>query len=161
VDSGGGLIGKAYLNASNLLGSLASARFQHQLQRANTLVRSCDRAAGFIGFAAREIQPCLLRRHLRFAPLEEPFEVAEQRYRQRDASERSLSRVHLSKHHAHARLRCLEQAHLLGNDELSLGQSLAFLVELALSLLACDLQRRVRPAGHHSPVHWQLTRSGL
>jgi hypothetical protein len=104
----GGLVGQAHLSLARALGSLGRPGFEHQLQRSHLLMRRGDRAAGFVGFTARDLDPLLLYSYLDLAPLQEMFELTKQVHGQRNTRRGLLRGVNLLQHHAHARLRGCE-----------------------------------------------------
>jgi hypothetical protein len=139
----GGFVGQTHLGLARPLGSLGRAGFEHQLQRADLLMRRGHRAAGFVGFNLRGLDTLVLHCYLGLAPLQQMFEVAKQVHGQRDARRGLLRGVNLHQHHAHARLRGGKQTGLFLDHQLALGEHAALLVQSATALIQRHLEGSV------------------
>jgi hypothetical protein len=120
VDSRGRFIRQSQLSAVLLFSPLGAARFEHQLECANLLVRDGERAPRNFGFFTDRLQLLFLDQYLHLAPVEQSLEVTQQSHGQRDAGRRALRGIDLHEHHAHSRLCFGNQARMLLHDALVL-----------------------------------------
>jgi hypothetical protein len=137
------LVGQPQLGAARPFGPFGGARFEHQFQRANLLMRRGDHAARFVGFNSHQFEALLLHSYLDLAPLQQVFELAKHIHGQRDTRRWLLRVVNLHEHQADARLGGGEHGGLLLDAHLTLGEHAALLIQSATALVERHFERGV------------------